>query len=142
MLLTNHTLAGIALGLTIDDPLVLAPVAVASHFALDSIPHFGGQRFNFDDPIGQKLAFFDCLSALALAIGAVAIWPQRFPQLFVGVLGATAPDLLYVPRYVMGIKFWEPLFRFHHKIQLERWWGLATELTATSILIMILRKHL
>ena len=42
MLLTNHALTGTVLGLSIDNEVILVPVAFASHFVLDGLPHLAG----------------------------------------------------------------------------------------------------
>ena len=54
MLLTNHTLTGVLLGLTIDSPAVLAPTAVASHLGLNlADPEAFGYRFALKGIQGQ-----------------------------------------------------------------------------------------
>ena len=40
MLTTPHTTAGIALGAVIGSPLAVIPAALASHFLLDTAPHW------------------------------------------------------------------------------------------------------
>lgn len=142
MLLTNHTLTGVALGLTIDDVAVLAPTAVASHYVLDSVPHFGSKRLSFDKPAGRIFAFFDCLVASCVAISAVIIWPHRFGHLFVGIFGAALPDLHYVPYYVLKKRFWTPLINFHHLIQTERLWLLPVEIVWAFTMITAIKVYL
>lgn len=141
MLLSNHTLTGIAIGLSLDNPAVILPVAVASHFYLDAIPHFGNPKLNFLQPVGRIYATIDCAIALSLAVASVVIWPERFVQLTTAVFGATLPDLLYIPRYLLKLKFWEPLFRFHSVIQTERLWGAATEITWASLMLIVIRAY-
>lgn len=41
MTATNHALAGAAIGLSISQPILALPLALASHFVMDAIPHFG-----------------------------------------------------------------------------------------------------
>ena len=142
MLLTNHTLTGIALGLTIDDVVVLAPAAVASHYLLDSVPHFGAEKLNFLQPVGRIFAFFDCLAALSVAVASVIIWPHRFAQLFIGVLGATLPDLHYVPYYVLKKRFWQPMLDFHHVIQTERWYLFPVEIIWALTMLTVVKVYL
>ena len=40
MLVTPHALMGAAIGLRLKHPLRIIPVAVASHFLLDTVPHW------------------------------------------------------------------------------------------------------
>lgn len=141
MYLTNHTLTGIAIGLSLDNPVAILPLAVASHFYLDAIPHFGGPQFSFLKPLGRVIATIDCAIALSLAITSVIIWPERFGQLTTAVFGATLPDLLFIPYYLMKIKFWEPLFRFHHVIQTERLWGAISEIAWASLMLVVIGAY-
>ncbi len=141
MFLTNHTLTGIAIGLSLDDPVAILPLAIGSHFYLDAIPHFGGPRYSFLKPVGRVIATIDCAVALALAIASAVLWPHRLVQLTTAVFGATLPDLLFIPRYLMNIKFWAPLFYFHHVIQTERIWGAATELTWAGLMLSVIRVY-
>lgn len=41
MTATNHALAGALIGLSISQPAIALPLALASHFVMDAIPHYG-----------------------------------------------------------------------------------------------------
>jgi len=41
----NHALAGIGIALSVRNPLLVAPIALISHFLLDIIPHFHHESF-------------------------------------------------------------------------------------------------
>jgi hypothetical protein len=157
MLLTNHTLTGAAIALTLKQPALIVPVAFASHFILDSTPHFGGEDLDIRrpypgslrkllQPLDARIAFTDCLVSLTVAVTCAYIWPQYFWALVAGIFFATLPDLLYILRYIMEIKFWEPLFRFHDRIQQHRWsetyWGSITEIIWASGMMYVLSGFL
>ena len=44
MLVTNHVLSGALIGYAVRDPLASFSLGVASHLALDSVPHWGDTR--------------------------------------------------------------------------------------------------
>lgn len=97
MLITTHVASGAVVGRLASDPLTALLVGVASHFALDRIPHWG--RPQVGPPPGMdretlRVAVADGLSGLALiaAVAAAACPAQRVPVL-AGVLGACLPDV-------------------------------------------------
>lgn len=120
MFLTNHALTGLALGLNITNPAVLAPAALASHFALDALPHYGDKGLVLNGPTGKFKAIILADGALAIAtcVAAVWLWPERAFHLGLGIFFATLPDLLYIPRQLFN--GWVPsklYARFHKRIQ-------------------------
>jgi hypothetical protein len=98
VLVTNHVLSGAVLGA---GPLAGRPVAafatgVASHFALDRVPHWGDPRHE----VFLRAAVPDGLVGLA-TIAAVTAGVRRSPRssrrllasVLAGMAGAAAPDL-------------------------------------------------
>lgn len=89
MFVTDHVLAGAVLGLALRRPALAFPVGVASHFVLDSCPHF--------DPNGGHLLAYEVADGFAgLAVMGVAVVraPRRLrPAVLAGMVGAALPDL-------------------------------------------------
>ncbi len=153
MLLTNHTLTGVLLGLSIDNPAVLAPTAVASHLVLDMTPHFGFDRPKSVEPTFQERAFIilgsaDFALSIAVTIAACLIWPGRTVNILVGVIGAALPDLTYIPIIVFGRKLmfkipgYKPMIDFFVRIQwYEKPLGLITEAVWTTLMITLLLNY-
>jgi len=153
MFLVNHTLTGIALGLTIDDPLLLAPASVASHLALDVVPHFGiaeAKNANFHVKSFIIVGSIDFAVSIAVTIGACLLWPQRALNLLIGIAGACLPDLTYIPAIAFGKKgkLWlykhvpgyEAMIRFFGRIQwYEKTPGLITEGLWLGLMLWLLR---
>ncbi|SEC14795.1 hypothetical protein SAMN04489844_1770 [Nocardioides exalbidus] len=90
MLVTNHVLAGALVGLAAPGPVTAFVGGVASHFALDVVPHWG------DRPIDEvmPIAMADGLTGL----GVIAVvWrstpPGRRLRVLAGMAGASVPDL-------------------------------------------------
>ena len=107
MLLTNHVLTGIYLGLVIDEPAVLLPVAVASHLAMDVTPHFGpppaGHRSaDFHDRFFLVIGSMDFLASLVVTASFCVARPDRAGHVLLGAFGAALPDLTYIPVIVLG----------------------------------------
>jgi hypothetical protein len=154
MLLTNHVLTGTLLGLTIDNPVVLAPTAVASHLALDMTPHFGFDRPPSIEPTFREPAFIilgslDFAASLAATLGACLIWPHRAGHILIGVVGAALPDLTYIPIIVFSkrilklIPGYQAMIDFLVRIQwYEKPPGLITEIIWAGLMLWLLSRQL
>ena len=118
MLLTNHVLSGALIGALAHRPLPAFAAGVASHFALDVVPHWGKwdsqRRF-------LRVAVPDGLISLA-AMGAItaASPSDRRLAVLAGMAGAALPDIDKPANLWFG---WSPFpaafDRFHGRIQHE-----------------------
>jgi hypothetical protein len=144
MLLTNHSLTGIVLGLSIDDPVVLAPVAVASHLVLDSTPHFGLPGLSFRSPKGFIIGSIDFGVSLCVLVASLVLFPGRRGLVALGWLGAVSPDLLYLPEIFLKKRVSGKFGDFHHWVQWSEtlWPGLLTEVAWASLMIVVILEHL
>jgi len=118
LLITNHVLSGALIGALTDEPAVALPVGVASHFALDAMPHWGrwDSREHF-----LRVAVADGLVGLGVMAGAVAAVPApRRVAVLAGMVGAALPDLDKPARIFFGRspfpRRWDD---FHSRIQDE-----------------------
>jgi hypothetical protein len=104
MLLTNHALTGTLLGLTIESPALLVPAAVGSHLLLDMTPHLGyaPAKGQFRSPFFLAWGALDFSAATIVTAAACTAWPHRTGHILTGVIGATLPDLVYIPITVFG----------------------------------------
>lgn len=118
MLITNHVLSGAAIGVAAARPAVALPLGVASHFALDAMPHWGGweskQHF-------LRVAVADGLTGLGAMAAAYALAPpSRRAAVLAGMVGAALPDLDKPSRIFFGFSpFPERVDAFHTRIQDE-----------------------
>ncbi len=118
MLLTNHVLSGALIGALARRPVAAFALGVASHFALDTVPHWGkwGSKRRF-----LRVAVPDGLISLA-AMGAItaASPPDRRLAVLAGMTGAALPDIEKPTKLWFG---WSPfpaaVDRFHARIQHE-----------------------
>ncbi|MGH8890740.1 MAG: hypothetical protein ACRDV3_13415 [Acidothermaceae bacterium] len=118
MLITNHVLAGALIGFAARRrPFVAALVGCASHFVLDSMPHWGTddeQRFN-------RVAIVDGIGGLAV-IGLIARTVPRARRFAVlaGIFGSCLPDLdKPADMFYSRSPFPEVVDRFHAAVQRE-----------------------
>ncbi len=90
MLVTNHVLAGALVGLAAPGPVSAFLGGVASHVALDVVPHWG------DRPIDEvmPIAVADGLTGLtAIAVVWSRTPPGRRLRVLAGMAGGSLPDL-------------------------------------------------
>lgn len=151
MFLTNHTLTGVLLGLSIDDLVVLAPVSVASHLALDAVPHFGhsSMKAGLRAKSFIVLGSFDFAASVIVTAAACFAMPQRTGHILVGVIGADLPDFTYIPIIVFGEKLvyripgYRAMIGFLARIQ---WYehppGLISEFVWAALMLTLLYPRL
>lgn len=156
MLLTNHTLTGILLGLTIDNPAELALAGVASHLVQDALPHFGnGEHMDPGVPLFFVIGSIDFAGATLVTIAACLAWPQRTLNIIIGVVSAGAPDFIWIPEAFLGRRWMEryipgypPIRRFlgASKEGGIQWYqeppGLITEAIWAVLALWLLYGHL
>lgn len=87
MIITNHVLSGALVGRVAPGPVSAFVLGVASHFALDTVPHWGERR------IFLRVAVVDGLIGLAV-MGTIARTapPEHRTTVVSGMLGACLPD--------------------------------------------------
>ena len=117
MLITNHVVAGAVIGTFAPGPVSAFALGIASHAAMDALPHWGHP----DRSMFLKVAVVDGLFGLATMTSiAVAARPERRATVVAGMLGACLPDadkpsLLFFGRS----PFPEWIDRVHKQIQNE-----------------------
>jgi hypothetical protein len=132
MLVTNHVLSGAAIGAAVRRPLPAFALGVASHFALDAVPHWGkfggGRRY-------LKVAVPDGLAGLAVMGTMTAMVPPGSRvAVLAGMAGAALPDLDKPSLLFFGRSPFPPAFdRFHKRIQHEASRRAHYEATAAVI---------
>ncbi|HEV8666880.1 MAG TPA: hypothetical protein VN665_03485 [Candidatus Paceibacterota bacterium] len=139
MTLTTHAIVGAAAASLVPNHPVIGFIGgLASHFAIDSIPHWNEGRFIRsvkkvdNNPLTRRInRSWDLLHDFALVgfdsllgfAGSVAILFYLFhAPLYIVLLGAFAgqmPDGLQFVYFVFHPKFMDALQRFHGRIQTE-----------------------
>lgn len=118
MLITNHVLSGAAIGAVARGPAQAFALGVASHFALDAIPHWGDWR---DRKQFMRVAVPDGLAGLAVMGTMTAAAPAgRRLTMLAGMAGAALPDIDKPCRIFLGFSpFPTAVDWFHGVIQRE-----------------------
>ena len=117
MLVTNHVLSGAVIGATTRRTVPAFLLGIASHFALDAVPHWGG----WEGPPPFKVAVPDGLAGLAAMAAMTALAPRASrAAVLAGMAGASLPDLDKPSRAFFGRSpFPRAVDRFHKVIQDE-----------------------
>lgn len=120
MTATNHALTGAAIALVVKEPVLVVPLAIASHFLLDSLPHFGGL------PVTSRKFLFILAGDAGVTAGLLASMFMLQPALWlvavVGAVCAMAPDLMWFPNFLRSVtdrptKKPDSITKWHKKIQ-------------------------
>jgi len=101
MTATNHALSGAIIVTIISVPVIGLPLAFLSHFALDSLPHYGA-------PYGARSRFTVTVWAVDAVTLAVLFGLLVFSSnwlALIGALVAISPDTAWVYRFVIDEKF-------------------------------------
>ena len=129
---TSHAATGAALGLTFTAPIAL-PLALVSHFVVDSLPHFGVDE---TDPAKRKAKTRVQLILEGILISAILGWMMLVGAgiwVFAAIFLAILPDLIWLVPYVFSHEKFQAglmdkfaLHRFHWGIQKREaqkfWW--------------------
>lgn len=142
MIATNHALTGAAVAAVVQQPLLAVPIAFASHFVCDAIPHFGID-LQFRSRAMYIWLIIDGLAALCMA-GYLLLLGVNNPVLlaFCGFV-AMSPDLAWlhygVKQQLGKSNTYDPVTRFHHNIQ---WYqkvpGLAVEIIWAVMMVGVI----
>ena len=127
------------IALAVKQPVLAVPLAFASHFVLDAIPHFG---IHEDDHVKRNshwlfrtVISIDTVLAVAMIITIPLLANETVGWwiILLGMLAGIAPDTIWIYRFIrlMRNKLVRPYGRvakFHQNIQWsEQPWGLNIE---------------
>ncbi|MEK7517842.1 MAG: hypothetical protein AAB583_04795 [Patescibacteria group bacterium] len=145
MTATGHAIIGTVIAAKVADPGLAIPLAIASHFVADAIPHWDIATNRKEKTRGTLIleAFSDVMLGIVLSfLILVIIFPATSPlYAFLMILLSQSPDWLTAPYYFFGIKS----FKWAYKLQkifdkdLDKPWGIISQI-ALLILIIIIAK--
>ena len=122
MTATNHALTGALIGLSLANPIALL-LAVASHFALDALPHYTDESLKLESRAFAIMLVVDAMLCFGLVIVLVLASPPGWQWGVASAFLATSPDFMWVPKYIRA-RAGQPepvlknkLMLFHHHIQ-------------------------
>ncbi len=152
MLLTPHTLVGIAVASVVKNPLIAFPVSIGMHYLGDMVPHWDFfSNTNEEQRVSgwRPLAVAGELS-LAVAAGTAAVlyalWIANDPALAFRMLicgiGGVIPDLL--SGLTMYLKNLNGLLKINNRIQTKLQfqsplpWGILTQLLVSGFSVLVI----
>lgn len=135
MLATNHGTTGMILGALLPLPIAI-PVAFASHFVMDALPHYGiANKKRNSSKMYKRIVCLDTTIALSYAV--LCAVTGHWAMFIVGWV-AYSPDAYWVYLYykyrTYNLKPKNKIAKFHQKIQIERPWGLYVETPLACLL--------
>ncbi|HSX07058.1 MAG TPA: hypothetical protein VLG92_05055 [Candidatus Saccharimonadia bacterium] len=136
----NHAATGAVIAICVKSPWLAVPISLVSHYVCDVIPHFG--IYEHDHAKRDANWLFRLITGLSVAgtIGLFLLIPHhQYPgvswlTIFVCMLAATLPDVVWVSLYIREAKSSRslPLTKFdqlHQDIQwYEKPFGLSLEI--------------
>ena len=130
MLICNHVLAGAIIGLRSPTPAAALGVGVASHVAMDALPHWGMPEEEY-----LRVARVDGIAGLALiALILPTTRPNDRLRVAAGIAGACLPDTEQVTLHFWNRRFHPAWFaRLHGAVQREHSWAWQEPLLATAL---------
>lgn len=151
MLELPHTLVGAAIATAIPNPLISLPLALASHFITDYVPHWNPHLHTEKTKHGKistrSYAIVATDATIALTLGtyiASRHLPDipRFTTILLACFLSVAPDVLEIPYYFfhMEIPWIKKLIAFQraHQWNVPAFWGFLaqTAVIIASLLII------
>jgi hypothetical protein len=154
VLVTNHVLAGAAIGAAVERPLPALALGVLSHVAMDSVPHWGlahddRQGDVMRNPRFLRVAYRDGFAGLAVMGAAVGLARGRRLPVLAGMVGAALLDLDKPGKHFVGQSpFPAAVDRFHARIQegrehehrMGQEFAVAAGLAALAVALCRLRR--
>lgn len=142
MIATNHALTGAAIATVVKQPLLAVPLAFASHFLCDAIPHFGID-LKFKSRAMYTWLILDGLAALSIAGFLLANNVANPVLLAVCGFVAMSPDLAWlyygVKKQLGKFEKYDLVTRLHHNIQwYQKLPGIVVELGWMVLMVMFI----
>lgn len=140
----NHTVFGSLVAVTIKEPTLAIPIALCSHFVLDSIPHYGEDpKFAMGTRNFIYRIFADGLASIGIVLLFLSLHPPNPALLVICSFFAILPDFFWP--LALHIKHKGPIWaflKFHKAIQRESRSGIYLEavwfVITTSLVVIII----
>ncbi len=116
MILITHALVGAALGKQIGNPLIVAPLAIALHFCLDTFRHgeYLNQQSTFKNTTWKvALDLFSGLIMVILYLKFSHSSIETIQNVFIGTFFSLLPDLTTVLYWKFHANFLKKIYAFH-----------------------------
>lgn len=149
MTATGHALVATLIVAKISNPYISLPLALASHFVLDLVPHWDSGTHHREKT--KKRLFYESAADVIISIVSSFILytyilgQSDYPLLYLGVFVSQLPDWLMAPYFILNMKHpfmgWsKQMYRLQHKmnVRLDKPWGIVTQVATVVILYILL----
>ncbi len=140
---SNHVVAGALIGAVVLQPAVAIPAALASHFLMDALPHYGDKnKSSWLNRHFKYVLVTDALIMVSFLTAVTVIQPTNWGLLLFCALVAVLPDAIWIPHYLADMRQ-EPkqpgaFARFSKWIQWgEHPWGIYLEAVVLVALLTV-----
>ena len=145
MTATAHAVIGTIIAAKVGNPALAIPLAIASHFVADAIPHWDtGTNWREKNKIRFFLeSFFDVALSFVLSYILIALFfpTLKIPYAFFIVVVSQLPDWITAPYLFFKIKIWpfREMYEFQRgfNVRLDKPWGIITQVLILIILLII-----
>ena len=153
MLETPHVAIGAAIATKIPNPFIAIPLAFASHFVLEAVPHWNPHIFfetkKYGRPTNKSVVIIVIDATVALGLGSFIAW-RALPNtghaitILAASLASVLPDLVEAPYFFLNwknklLKSW---LNFHKSLQVDTipFWGFLTQILVIFAAILWIRN--
>jgi len=153
MLETPHVFVGAAIAVTVPNPLIAIPLAFASHFVLEMVPHWNPhlntETKKFGQPTRRSTFITTVDSTIALVAGSFISFKAlpNFPHaitILACSFAAVLPDVMEGPYFFLHMKnrFIKKWISFQKSVQSDTgpFLGMLTQLVTIAAAILWIRK--
>ena len=147
MLETPHVLIGAAIATAIPNPAIALPLALASHFITDYVPHWN-PHINTElkstgkiSPRSKMIILADAGTALMLGT-YIAATRGNFVIIMLACFLAVLPDVAEIPYYFLGMKIgWVDkliVWQRNHQWNVRPVWGILSQALIVLLCIFVI----
>lgn len=113
MLETPHVVVGAAIAIKVGNPALALPLALASHFVLDKVPHWNPHLYTETQKLGKPSRNSTIVGVVDIALSLVSgLWIasiylpdyQKVGVILAGSLLAVLPDVVKYPYYYLKVR--------------------------------------
>lgn len=152
MLETPHALLGAAIAVKLGNPALSIPLAFASHFVLEKVPHWNPhlnyETDKYGKPTKESTIIVVIDSSLALILGSAIAFSQPSTLMIINVLlssfAAVLPDLIEAPYFFLMVrnnKYIKKWIEFQKRLQINAppFLGLLTQVLTVAATYLWIR---
>lgn len=145
MLELPHAMVGAAIAKLVPVPAVALPLALASHFLTDYVPHWNPHADSSGNFSSGSITIIAIDSLAALAVGLILAFNSSHPWLILfACLLAVLPDVVEIPHFFLNLKLApiEKLLKWQkaHQWNVPMFWGLLSQTLVILLCFYFMRS--